>query len=90
MLDAEGEGCRQGTMTLKRWAPRAVLGFYGLVLLGLTLRAWLKFDGATAGSFFGYGLVLGFVLWRAWRYLGVILTRGRSKAEARRKAETGR
>ena len=66
-------------MKWKRWAPRAAWGAYGLLLLVATARAWLKFDGEMAGKVLGFGLVLGVVLWRAWRYGKAILSGGRSQ-----------
>jgi hypothetical protein len=68
---------------VKKWAPVAALGFYGLLLLAVTLRAWLKFDGETAGKVLGVGLVFGVVLWRAWRYILTILFGGRSRFSRR-------
>ena len=74
--------------TLKRWAPLVAWGVYGLLLMAETLRTWLKFDGETAGKVFGLGLVLGVVLWRAWRYTRAILFGYRpAKRTAKRPAE---
>jgi hypothetical protein len=64
---------------LKRWAPWAALGIYGLLLLAVTVRAWLKFDGETAAKLFGVGLVLLVVLWRAWPYALAVLFGGQSQ-----------
>jgi len=61
---------------LKRWALQAALGIYGSLLLAATIRAWLKFDAATAGQILVVGLIFGVVLLRAWRYLTAILFGG--------------
>jgi hypothetical protein len=71
-------------MTLRRWAPRAAFGIYGLLLLAATVRAWLKFDVETAGKLFGLGLVFGVVLWRSWRYVVAALFGSRPKSRGAR------
>ncbi len=62
---------------MKRWVPRAALAVYFVLLLSVTVRAWLKFDVETAGKVLGFGVVFGVVLWRAWRYIVVVAFGGR-------------
>jgi hypothetical protein len=68
---------------MKRWASRAVFGLYVLLLLAATVRAGWKFGGEAAGETLGLGLVFGIVIWRAWRYILVIVFGGGSQFSRR-------